>query len=102
MDTYRKHFPECEAPAVCRSCEARHGGLCSVLTAAQLVELNRHSIRRRIDAGNEVIGQGEQVGSYSNILKGVIKLSKMMADGLQHIVGLQFAPDFLGRPFLGE
>lgn len=102
MDTYRKHFPECEAPAVCRSCEARHGGLCSVLTAAQLTELNKHSMRRRIDSGNEVIGQGEQVGSYSNILKGVIKLSKMMADGRQQIVGLQFAPDFLGRPFLGE
>ena len=87
---------------MCRSCEARHGGLCSVLTSAQLTELNKHSIRRRIDSGNEVIGQGEQVGSYSNILKGVIKLSKMMADGRQQIVGLQFAPDFLGRPFLGE
>ena len=102
MDTYRKDIPQCDAPVVCRSCEARHGGLCSVLTAAQLAEINRHSIRRRIDAGNEVVGQGEQVGSYSNILKGVIKLSKMMADGRQQIVGLQFAPDFLGRPFLGE
>ena len=87
---------------MCRSCEARHGGLCSVLTSAQLTELNKHSIRRRIDSGNEVIGQGEQVGSYSNILKGVIKLSKMMADGRQQIVGLQFAPDFLGRPFRQE
>ncbi|MNE68114.1 Nitrogen fixation regulation protein FixK [compost metagenome] len=26
----------------------------------------------------------------------------MMSDGRQQIVGLQFAPDFLGRPFVGE
>ena len=102
MDTYQKPRPECETPSVCRACEARHGGLCSVLTAAQMIELNRHSIRRRIEAGNEIIGQGEPVGSYGNILKSVIKLSKMMADGRQQIVGLQFAPDFLGRPFQGE
>lgn len=102
MDTYRKPQAEAEAPAVCRSCEARHGGLCSVLTASQLIELNKHSIRKQIDCGNEVIGQGESVGTYSNILKGVIKLSKMMADGRQQIVGLQFAPDFLGRPFQSE
>jgi CRP/FNR family transcriptional regulator, anaerobic regulatory protein len=31
-----------------------------------------------------------------------VKLSKIMADGRQQIVGLQFAPDFMGRPFLGE
>lgn len=102
MDTYQKPRPECETPGICRSCEARHGGICSALSAAQIIELNRHSIRRRIEAGSEIVGQGESVSSYSNILNGVVKLSKMMADGRQQIVGLQFAPDFLGRPFQGE
>ncbi len=32
-------------------------------------------------------------------MSGVVKLSKMMSDGRQQIVGLQFAPDFVGRPF---
>ncbi len=89
-------------PRVCRACEARHGGICSVLNATQLVELNKHSTRRSIDIGTEVVGQGENVTNYSNILRGVVKLSKMMADGRQQIVGLQFAPDFLGRPFSRE
>ena len=102
MDAHKKHIGECEAPAVCKACEARNGGICATLSSAQLAELNKHSTRRKVEAGNEVIGQGENVGSYSNILNGVVKLSKMMADGRQQIVGLQFAPDFLGRPFLTE
>lgn len=103
MDTQNtKSNAEIDAPHVCRACEARHGGVCGSLTASQLVELNKHSTRRKVEAGSEVIGQGEQVSSYSNILAGVVKLSKMMADGRQQIVGLQFAPDFMGRPFLEE
>ncbi|MBB4120786.1 CRP/FNR family transcriptional regulator [Martelella radicis] len=89
-------------PQVCRACEARHGGICSVLNGSQLAVLNKQSSKRTIDPGTEVVGQGENVNSYSNILRGVVKLSKMMADGRQQIVGLQFAPDFLGRPFSRE
>jgi CRP/FNR family transcriptional regulator len=32
----------------------------------------------------------------------VVKLTKTLSDGRQQIVGLQFAPDFLGRPFKTE
>ena len=46
-----------------------------------------------------MLGDEEEVTSYSNVLSGVVKLTKTMADGRQQIVGLQFAPDFLGRPF---
>ena len=41
-------------------------------------------------------------GHFANILGGVVKLTKILPDGRQQIVGLQFAPDFLGRPFGGE
>nr|WP_027489131.1 Crp/Fnr family transcriptional regulator [Allorhizobium undicola] len=103
MDMHSKRINlEAEAPQVCKGCEARHGGVCSTLSVLQLIELNRHSTRRKVCAGDEVIGQGEQIAAYSNILNGVVKLSKMMADGRQQIVGLQFAPDFMGRPFYKE
>ena len=39
---------------------------------------------------------------YANILSGVVKLAKMSRDGRQQIVGLQFAPDFMGRPFADD
>jgi CRP/FNR family transcriptional regulator len=102
MNTLTRDHHIADLPGVCRSCEARHGGVCSALSPSQLAKLSKHSARRKIDAGSAFIVQGENVNSYSNILKGVVKLSKIMADGRQQIVGLQFAPDFMGRPFLNE
>jgi CRP/FNR family transcriptional regulator len=49
--------------------------------------------------GHEMLSAGEEIHRYSNILRGVVKLSKLLADGRQQIVGLQFAPDFMGRLF---
>jgi CRP/FNR family transcriptional regulator len=102
MDSQRKDIHNSEVPVVCQACEARHGGMCGAMTPQQLVELSKYTTRKRVNAGSEVYGQGENVSSYANILKGVIKLSKMLNDGRQQIVGLQFAPDFMGRPFSRE
>lgn len=102
MDIARSEDPDISIPAACRACEARNGVVCSALTAAQLRELCKHSMRRKIDAGSEIVAQGEEVLSYSNIMNGVVKLCKVMPDGRQQIVGLQFAPDFIGRPFVPE
>lgn len=102
MDGHRKDIHNSDVPIVCRACEARHGGVCGVMTPQQLTELAKHTKRRMITPGAEVIGQGEKVHTYANILRGVVKLSKMLHDGRQQIVGLQFAPDFIGRPFARE
>jgi CRP/FNR family transcriptional regulator len=102
MDALRKDIHNSEIPTICRSCEARHGGVCGALTAEQLSEFSRYTSRRNVHPGGELHSQGEQIHSYANILKGVVKLTKMMPDGRQQIVGLQFAPDFIGRPFSNE
>ncbi|WP_320416530.1 MULTISPECIES: Crp/Fnr family transcriptional regulator [unclassified Rhizobium] len=52
--------------------------------------------------GSELIGDATTVEGYANILSGVVKLVKGLPDGREQIVGLQFAPDFLGRPFQAE
>jgi CRP/FNR family transcriptional regulator len=72
------------------------------LTPEQLTEFSRYTARRAVRPGGELHGQGERVHSYANVLRGVVKLTKMMPDGRQQIVGLQFAPDFIGRPFSAE
>jgi CRP/FNR family transcriptional regulator len=86
-------------PALCRSCEARHRGVCGALNDQELVKLAAASGRRRLEAGETVVCDEDDVLAFANILEGVVKLSKLMSDGRQQIVGLQFAPDFLGRPF---
>ena len=91
-----------DVPALCQACEARHRGVCGALDPQQLVALAKTSSKRRVTAGAELIGDAEQVDSYSNVLSGVVKLSKTLSDGRQQIVGLQFAPDFLGQPFKAE
>jgi len=84
---------------LCRSCEARHKGMCGVLEPEQLVELARSTHKSRVDAGSELIGDDTEIRSYANIMRGVVKLTKVLEDGRQQVVGLQFAPDFLGRLF---
>jgi CRP/FNR family transcriptional regulator len=98
-DTERKDIHNSEVPIVCRSCEARHQGICGALNSEQLLYLSKYTNRSTYGESHELVSDGEEVERYSNILSGVVKLSKLLADGRQQIVGLQFAPDFLGRPF---
>lgn len=88
-----------EVPRLCLSCEARHRGVCGVLEPSQLARLSRYTIRHEASPRTELLAPGEPVIRYSNILIGVVKLTMALPDGRQQIVGLQFAPDFLGRPF---
>ena len=89
-------------PVLCASCEARHKGICGALAPEQVVTFARSSTKRKARAGEELVGDAESIDHFSNVLSGVVKLTKSMADGRQQIVGLQFAPDFLGRPFKAE
>ncbi|MDP2120180.1 MAG: helix-turn-helix domain-containing protein [Hoeflea sp.] len=102
MDIHRKDVHNSELPVLCQACESRHRGVCGALTPDQLLQLSKYSTRRTLEPGAELAGESIQTKTYSNIISGVVKLSKMMADGRQQIVGLQFAPDFLGRPFREE
>ena len=95
----RKDIHNSDIPLLCRSCEARHKGICGVLSPEQLRELSKHTTKTVFSAESEIAPAGQKITRQSNILSGVVKLSKLTADGRQQIVGLQFAPDFLGRPF---
>jgi len=99
MNDIRRDIHNSNMPVLCQACEARHRGVCGALNSSQLQYLNTHSSRREVDSGTELVADAEAVNHYSNILSGVVKLTKILADGRQQIVGLQFAPDFLGRPF---
>lgn len=95
----RRDIHNSDIPVLCRSCEARHKGICGALSPNELTELGRHTNKSTYPAEADVSSAGSSITRYANILSGVVKLSKLTADGRQQIVGMQFAPDFLGRPF---
>ena len=99
MSEHRKDIHNSNVPVLCQACEARHRGVCGALSTSQLQFLSTHTVRKEVEPGTELIADAETVSNYSNILAGVVKMTKILADGRQQIVGLQFAPDFLGRPF---
>lgn len=95
--TDRKDIHNSSIPALCVSCEARHHGLCGALEPEQLTELARSTRVVRAGAGTELVRDGDEPGAYANVMSGVVKLTKTLEDGRRQVVGLQFAPDFLGR-----
>lgn len=95
----RQDIHNSDIPVLCRSCEARHRGICGAMTPEQLLKLSKHTRRTLKDTDANLIVAESKATQVSNILRGVVKLTKIMPDGRQQIVGLQFAPDFLGTPF---
>ncbi len=95
----RKDIHNSGIPAVCQSCEARHKGVCGALSPEQLQRLSKHTSKSVHEPNTDLSTEAATAGRYANILSGVVKLTKMSRDGRQQIVGLQFAPDFMGRPF---
>jgi CRP/FNR family transcriptional regulator len=73
--------------------------VCGALTPEQLSTLAKSTTKHSYGPSEPIVADGEKVERYANILSGVAKLAKLTADGRQQIVGLQFAPDFLGRIF---
>lgn len=98
-DDTRKDIHNSGIPVICRACEARHKGICGALTSEQLLKLSKFTDRNVISPGTVITAVDTETERFSNVLQGVVKLSSLTPDGRQQIVGLQFAPDFLGRPF---
>ena len=88
-----------ENPTRCGMCAIRQKAICAALRADEISALDRLSRRRLVPAGQTILGEGEAHTIFANIVSGVVKLTKTLDDGRQHIIGLLFASDFLGRAF---
>ncbi|MCY1664850.1 Crp/Fnr family transcriptional regulator [Rhizobium sp. SL86] len=102
MDFSRRDIHSTEIPVLCRSCEVRHKGMCGALNPDELTLLSRHTRQLQHSSGEELVGESTDVEAYDNVMRGVVKLSKTLEDGRQQIVGLQFAPDLVGRLYATE
>ena len=90
---------EHQAPERCQSCIIRENGVCSALTVAELGRLSKIAHHRRYKPGQTILSGNDEPYLLAAVSSGVVKLSKLLLDGRQQIVGLLFPPDFLGRLF---
>ncbi len=86
-------------PLRCQTCAIRHRAICGALPAEALTSLNSIARDRTIRAGEIILSPLDEAPPLANIVSGIVKLTNGLPDGRSQIVGLQFASDFLGRPF---
>lgn len=70
-----------------------------MLSPAELARLAGHARHTRHQAGELLAIESSEITGYANVTDGVVKLSRVLRDGRQQLVGLQFAPDLMGRLF---
>ena len=83
----------------CQACAVRNRAICADLDQDEIAILNRIGRRRKIEAGEQVLWEGDEAVIVANVIDGLLKLSTQTSDGKEQILGLAYPSDFLGRPF---
>lgn len=83
----------------CDSCVIRHKGICSALSKDELLRFRKIAHRRTFRPGEQILRGDERSKFCAAVYSGVVKLTKILFDGRQQVVGLMLPPDCLGRAF---
>ncbi len=83
----------------CEACVARACGMCSILTESQISALRVMTRTREYQAGEPIFCDEEPSHQFFAVRSGIVKLSKILPDGRQQTIGLNFAPDFIGQVY---
>jgi CRP/FNR family transcriptional regulator, anaerobic regulatory protein len=82
--------------AHCVDCLVRNSGVCCALADEHLDELSDIMVHRQYAAGCEIVHQEDSSELFGILLDGTVKLTRVLEDGRQQIVGLLSASDSLG------
>lgn len=83
----------------CNACLVRNRAICGALSNEELELLNKKAHHLHLDAGQSLSWEGEDSILVANIINGVLKMSNLLEDGREQIVGLAYPSDFVGRPY---
>lgn len=83
----------------CEKCNGHNRKFCSSANEEALVSLNRISHVRKCNAGEVILSEGEEAEIVGNVISGMLKVTKILSDGREQIVGLLFPTDFFGRAY---
>jgi CRP/FNR family transcriptional regulator len=81
----------------CGDCPIRERAVCAYCGGDDLATLDAIKAYRDFAPGREIMASGEPAPIVGSIVKGVVKLTKTLADGRTQMVGLLFPGDFVGH-----
>lgn len=94
-----EHLPATRPTNFCDACAIRNRAICADLDDSEIGLLNGIGRRRQLEAGEQLMWEGDEAVLVANVIDGVLKLASHSADGGEQILGLAYPSDFLGRPF---
>lgn len=83
-------------PRQCGDCQARHVGLCDVLSDTDLSVLALVAQRITVPAGKVFIEEGETASHFYDVNLGDVRVFKSLSDGRRQITGFMGVGHFLG------
>lgn len=83
----------------CDPCVIRRKGICNALTRDELLRFRKIAHRRVYAPGEQILRGDEKSDFFAAVHTGVVKLTKILFDGRQQVVGLLLPSDCLGRAF---
>lgn len=91
-----RHAPLMAERTACEHCGSRIAGLCKPLDAAMLDEVSSDSEHSAMAPRSVLFREGDPARRVFTLIDGVAKLTRLLPDGKQQVVGFRFAGDIMG------
>ncbi len=95
LDSLRRQKADTDR-LVCETCGSRVAGLCRPLDIAALDEMSGETDRFTLPARATVFREGDPAGRVFTLISGTAKLTRLLPDGKQQVVGFRYAGDIIG------
>ena len=89
----------CGALVDCANCDIRPLAICGALAPIALGKLAAIAGTRRVEAGAQLIQEGEPAREVFTLTEGMLKVYKLMPDGRRQITGFMFPGDLVGLAY---
>lgn len=81
---------------ICGTCGSRVAGLCRPLDAASLDDVLGEAEQLTLAARDTLFDEGDRAGHIFTLVQGTAKLTRLLPDGREQVLGFRFAGDVLG------
>ena len=88
--------PTLQEDQVCATCGSRVAGICKPMDAEALDEIASESDRLTLPARSVVFREGDSAVRVFSLINGIAKLTRLLPDGKQQVVGFRFPGDVIG------